>query len=572
MMRRLRHNAFAVAVVLLSSVLCRPSSASQATLVTPGSPLPMTGLATFLNAALLSIGSCNSGNAAPANGTGAAAFAEECWANTTGAPSSIPFAYYDGAQWVTFGTLNATAHTWTPNFGAPGSAGQLLIGQSSAQPAWQSCGGDCTSISAAGVMVIGKVNGNAWPSSGVSGGIPYWSAANTIGASALLSQYGVVYGGGAGGAPAATAAGTNGQLLLGQTGAAPAFAAMSGDATIAAGGALTIAANAVTNGKAAQMAANAVKGNPTGGTANAQDVAPATARSASLLNIDACTSTGDANYAIAATDRCVYHTALTAARTDTLPAANSVNAGQLLYVVDFRGAANATDTITIQRSGSDTVNGSTSAIAVNAQYGWSVWMSDGVSRWTYQQGGSGGGSGTVTSVGATGSGGITVSGSPITTSGTLTLGCSAATTAAQGCVQLGATLQAAPTAPGGFTTTTPKMAGLGSTCAITPVSTGRIEFVFVISAFNSTAGQAANFEMYYGTGTAPANNAAVTGTAITGKNHYVYSSTANAIETFADIGIITGLTLNTAYWFDVADFVSGGTGTINTVTCSAHEF
>ena len=105
-------------IVLALALILRvvPAFASQATLVTPGPPLPMTGLASFLNAAFLSIGSCNSGNSAPANGTGGAAFAGECWINTTTNP--WVFSYYDGASWVEFGSLNTSTHVWT----ATGSA------------------------------------------------------------------------------------------------------------------------------------------------------------------------------------------------------------------------------------------------------------------------------------------------------------------------------------------------------------------------------------------------------------------------------------------------------------------
>ncbi|MEX0621369.1 MAG: hypothetical protein WD187_00005, partial [Candidatus Woykebacteria bacterium] len=55
---------------------------------------------------------------------------------------------------------------------------------------------------------------------------------------------GVLYGNGSG-AIGATTAGTNGQLLLGQTGSPPSFETMSGDATISNTGVLTISANAV---------------------------------------------------------------------------------------------------------------------------------------------------------------------------------------------------------------------------------------------------------------------------------------------------------------------------------------
>jgi hypothetical protein len=56
---------------------------------------------------------------------------------------------------------------------------------------------------------------------GTSGGVPYYSGTSAITSSALLTQYGVVYGGGAGNAPVATAAGTTGQFLGANTSGAP---------------------------------------------------------------------------------------------------------------------------------------------------------------------------------------------------------------------------------------------------------------------------------------------------------------------------------------------------------------
>jgi len=58
---------------------------------------------------------------------------------------------------------------------------------------------------------------------GTSGGIPYFSSATAWTSSAALTQYGIVYGGGAGAAPVATAAGTTGQTLIATTSAAPAW-------------------------------------------------------------------------------------------------------------------------------------------------------------------------------------------------------------------------------------------------------------------------------------------------------------------------------------------------------------
>jgi len=70
-------------------------------------------------------------------------------------------------------------------------------------------------------------------SAGTSGGIPYFSSTSAMTSSALLTQYGVVYGGGAGAAPVATAAGTTGQVLTATTGGAPTWAnpATSGTVT-----------------------------------------------------------------------------------------------------------------------------------------------------------------------------------------------------------------------------------------------------------------------------------------------------------------------------------------------------
>lgn len=136
-----------------------PAFGQADTVVTPSSPLSMSGLAAFLDGAMLSVGSCNYGPSAPSNGPSSAPFLFECWANTT-TSTAVVFSYYDGASWVKFGTLNESTHVWTPYVGA----------------------------------------------NQVSGGVPYGASASTMGWSAALTQYGVVYGGGAGGAPAVTAA------------------------------------------------------------------------------------------------------------------------------------------------------------------------------------------------------------------------------------------------------------------------------------------------------------------------------------------------------------------------------
>lgn len=110
----------------------------------------------------------------------------------------------------------------------------------------------------------------------------------------------------------------------------------------------------------------------------------ATARSSSQLNVDAFTRHGDSDYAIAATDRTIGTNAtLTASRTWTLPAANSVNAGHEVVVADFQGTATGSNTIVIARTGGDTINGGAS-VSITTANGAYLLRSDGSSKWTAQ--------------------------------------------------------------------------------------------------------------------------------------------------------------------------------------------
>lgn len=146
----------------------------------------------------------------------------------------------------------------------------------------------------------------------------------------------------------------------------------------------------------------------------------AAARSSAGLNIFGGVDVGDADHTILATNRGVnLTTTLTAVRTLTLPAANAVNKGEPILISDAAGAINGSNTITVARAGSDTING-ISSVSISAQYAVYLFYSDGVSKWTYLAAGTGGGggSGTVTSVDAS-CGLKTSSGSAITTSGSI---------------------------------------------------------------------------------------------------------------------------------------------------------
>ena len=80
------------------------------------------------------------------------------------------------------------------------------------------------------------------------------------------------------------------------------------------------------------------------------------------------------------TDRIVAYTSLSAAQTVTLPAAASFPVGERLLIIDETGACSTTNTITVTRAGTDTINGQTS-LAINVPYGFLALESNGVGAW-----------------------------------------------------------------------------------------------------------------------------------------------------------------------------------------------
>jgi hypothetical protein len=72
--------------------------------------------------------------------------------------------------------------------------------------------------------ILPVANGGTNLASGTSGGVLAYTASGVLASSAALTQYGIVYGGGAGAVPVATAAGTTGQVLTATTGGAPTWA------------------------------------------------------------------------------------------------------------------------------------------------------------------------------------------------------------------------------------------------------------------------------------------------------------------------------------------------------------
>lgn len=94
------------------------------------------------------------------------------------------------------------------------------------------------------------------------------------------------------------------------------------------------------------------------------------------------TPRGDATYTILATDSTVaINAALTAPRVFTLPAASALAGGAQILIADEFGGVSATNTVTIARAGTDTINGGSSVVLASA-FSYLVLESDGSSKWT----------------------------------------------------------------------------------------------------------------------------------------------------------------------------------------------
>lgn len=99
-----------------------------------------------------------------------------------------------------------------------------------------------------------------------------------------------------------------------------------------------------------------------------------------------------------------------------------------------------------------------------------------------------------------------------------------------------------------------KMAGFGSQCAITPTSTGKVGCLIAGSyAYSGTSGHYAYQTMRFGTGSAPAAGDGEIGTAC-GVESYMQGNqsgdTDNNWTTFVSLGRASGLAVGTPYWFD----------------------
>lgn len=94
------------------------------------------------------------------------------------------------------------------------------------------------------------------------------------------------------------------------------------------------------------------------------------------------TTHGDSNYTILTTDIAVVtNAAFTAPRTWTLPTASSFGNGKRLTVADENGGITSTNTLTIARNGTDTIEGASANQILAAAFQSLTLMSDGTSNW-----------------------------------------------------------------------------------------------------------------------------------------------------------------------------------------------
>ena len=130
--------------------------------------------------------------------------------------------------------------------------------------------------------------------------------------------------------------------------------------------------------------------------------------------------------------------------------------------------------------------------------------------------------------------------------------------------------QATPGDPTGATNTTGTMMGLAG--AITPAITGVVLIQISGTIANATAiADGGKVQIRYGTGTAPSNGNTLMGTAVGGQVNYITATTAEKAP-FSLNAIVSGLTLGTAIWIDLAlAAVTGGTATVKNISISAIE-
>ena len=131
----------------------------------------------------------------------------------------------------------------------------------------------------------------------------------------------------------------------------------------------------------------------------------------------------------------------------------------------------------------------------------------------------------------------------------------------------GISTQSAPGNPSGTSDTTGTMMGLAG--AITPANSGVVLFMVHCTVANDTSGKTTLASLRTGTGAAPANAAALTGTAW----HSETTDSGGArVKKSMSLVARVALSAGTAYWFDLGlASPLGGTSSIADVSMTAVE-
>jgi hypothetical protein len=129
--------------------------------------------------------------------------------------------------------------------------------------------------------------------------------------------------------------------------------------------------------------------------------------------------------------------------------------------------------------------------------------------------------------------------------------------------------QTASASPTGTTSATLVMMGLAAT--ITPAVSGKVFMTLSGSIANSATTGGAATRLCYGTGAAPANGAAVTGTQVGGTASRGILGVTTAVPVSLSF-IVSTMTVGTTYWIDAALLAqTAGTASLQNVTISAFE-
>jgi len=113
---------------------------------------------------------------------------------------------------------------------------------------------------------------------------------------------------------------------------------------------------------------------------------------------------------------------------------------------------------------------------------------------------------------------------------------------------------------------------MGLAILFTPRTTGRLRIILQGILTQTTTADGTTAQISYGTGGAPANGAAVTGTQAGQPLTMTFLTGVLAVPA-ALIALVTGLVPNVTYWFDIAlKVVTGGSAAITTIEMIIEEY